>query len=203
MPKRFLFAVLGAALPFAPMQPVLAQQKAEPNVAMCVGCHGIPGYKTAFPSVYHVPKIAGQQPAYLDAATARDGVAVATMRHALDRQDDQAFLLSSLARLWLAGVRMDWNAFWAGQRRLRVPLPTYPFERRRYWLEPGFPAMLSSAAMSEMGRASMDEMRPEAVADDARKHLPAGPLGMEDRGNLLVPEAGGVRKIDRQGTIPQ
>lgn len=33
--------------------------------AMCIGCHGIPGYKTAFPSVYHVPKIAGQQPAYL------------------------------------------------------------------------------------------------------------------------------------------
>jgi cytochrome c553 len=33
--------------------------------AMCVGCHGIPGYKTAYPSVYHVPKIAGQQPAYL------------------------------------------------------------------------------------------------------------------------------------------
>jgi cytochrome c553 len=33
--------------------------------AMCVGCHGIPGYKTAFPDVYHVPKIAGQQPAYI------------------------------------------------------------------------------------------------------------------------------------------
>jgi cytochrome c553 len=33
--------------------------------AMCIGCHGIPGYKTAFPSVYHVPRIAGQQPAYL------------------------------------------------------------------------------------------------------------------------------------------
>ena len=64
MPKRFLFAVLGAAL----AHPVLAQQKAEPNVAMCVGCHGIPGYKTAFPSVYHVPKIAGQQPAYIVAA---------------------------------------------------------------------------------------------------------------------------------------
>ena len=34
-------------------------------LAMCVGCHGIPGYKTAFPEVYHVPKIAGQQPAYI------------------------------------------------------------------------------------------------------------------------------------------
>ena len=36
--------------------------------AMCIGCHGIPGYKTAYPSVYHVPKIAGQQPAYIVAA---------------------------------------------------------------------------------------------------------------------------------------
>jgi cytochrome c553 len=38
------------------------------NVAMCTGCHGLPGYKTAFPSVYHVPKIGGQQRAYLEAA---------------------------------------------------------------------------------------------------------------------------------------
>ena len=46
--------------------PAIAQDKTpEPNTAMCAGCHGIPGYKTAFPSVYHVPKIAGQQPAYL------------------------------------------------------------------------------------------------------------------------------------------
>ena len=36
--------------------------------AMCIGCHGIPGYKTAFPSTYHVPKIAGQQPGYIIAA---------------------------------------------------------------------------------------------------------------------------------------
>ena len=33
--------------------------------AQCVGCHGIPGYKTAYPVVYHVPKIAGQQPGYI------------------------------------------------------------------------------------------------------------------------------------------
>ena len=36
--------------------------------AQCIGCHGIPGYKTAFPDVYHVPMIAGQQPAYIVAA---------------------------------------------------------------------------------------------------------------------------------------
>jgi cytochrome c553 len=35
------------------------------KIAMCIGCHGVPGYRTAYPEVYHVPKIAGQQPAYL------------------------------------------------------------------------------------------------------------------------------------------
>ena len=36
--------------------------------AQCIGCHGIPGYKTAFPNVYHVPMIAGQQPGYIVSA---------------------------------------------------------------------------------------------------------------------------------------
>ena len=42
--------------------------KVERLHAQCVGCHGIPDYKTAFPEVYHVPKIAGQQPGYIAAA---------------------------------------------------------------------------------------------------------------------------------------
>jgi cytochrome c553 len=35
------------------------------NVAMCRGCHGLPGYRTAFPDVYSVPKLGGQQAQYL------------------------------------------------------------------------------------------------------------------------------------------
>jgi cytochrome c553 len=33
--------------------------------SMCVGCHGIDGYKTVFPEVYHVPKLGGQHAAYI------------------------------------------------------------------------------------------------------------------------------------------
>ena len=33
--------------------------------SMCIGCHGIPGYKTAFPEVYSVPKLGGQQASYI------------------------------------------------------------------------------------------------------------------------------------------
>jgi cytochrome c553 len=36
--------------------------------AMCQGCHGIAGWRTAFPEVYHVPKIAGQHPQYIVSA---------------------------------------------------------------------------------------------------------------------------------------
>ena len=40
----------------------------EAKVAMCVGCHGIVGYKSSFPEVYRVPKIAGQSAKYIAAA---------------------------------------------------------------------------------------------------------------------------------------
>jgi len=42
--------------------------KGREKVQMCQGCHGIDGWRTAFPEVYSVPKIAGQHPAYLEAA---------------------------------------------------------------------------------------------------------------------------------------
>ena len=64
---RFLTQVLaGAALAFgAQAQDKAAGQSLENALAMCIVCHGIDGYKTAFPSVYHVPKIGGQQPGYI------------------------------------------------------------------------------------------------------------------------------------------
>jgi cytochrome c553 len=40
----------------------------EAKVAMCVGCHGIVGYKSSFPEVYRVPKIAGQSAKYIAAS---------------------------------------------------------------------------------------------------------------------------------------
>lgn len=40
----------------------------ENRIAQCQGCHGIPDWKTAFPEVYHVPKLGGQKPGYIAAA---------------------------------------------------------------------------------------------------------------------------------------
>src|SRR6185436_395534 len=45
-------------------------------------------------------------------------------------------ILETLAQLWVRGVEADWHAFRAGEQRGRVALPTYPFERERYWIDP-------------------------------------------------------------------
>lgn len=43
----------------------------------------------------------------------------------------------AVAKYWSLGGKIRWNAFYANEKRHRVALPTYPFERQRYWIEPG------------------------------------------------------------------
>ncbi|HKX30091.1 MAG TPA: SDR family NAD(P)-dependent oxidoreductase, partial [Blastocatellia bacterium] len=58
-----------------------------------------------------------------------------SVRHPNDSQPDSAFLLATLGRLWVAGVKIDWRQFYAGQQRRRTTLPATPFDRKRYWIE--------------------------------------------------------------------
>lgn len=65
-----------------------------------------------------------------------DPVTVSSIRHDYENQSDVEFLLHAIGKLWLSGVEIKWENVHHGQRRRRVPLPTYPFERQRYWLDP-------------------------------------------------------------------
>ena len=58
-------ALAAAALPAAQAQDAKAGEK---KAAMCIGCHGIPGYQSSFPEVYKVPMISGQSPQYIISA---------------------------------------------------------------------------------------------------------------------------------------
>ena len=71
-----------------------------------------------------------------------------TLRHAQDAQPGAPLLLATLGELWSRGASLDWHAFHAHERRQRVPLPTYPFERQRYFIEamPGIPVAPPAAA---------------------------------------------------------
>jgi acyl transferase domain-containing protein/acyl carrier protein len=69
-------------------------------------------------------------------AKAPEQVVLSSLRHPQDQASDVAFLLNTVGQLWLAGVSVEWSGFYAGERHQRLPLPTYPFERQRYWVEP-------------------------------------------------------------------
>jgi phthiocerol/phenolphthiocerol synthesis type-I polyketide synthase E len=60
---------------------------------------------------------------------------LSSLRRADEQEPDEAFMLTTLGRLWLSNVNVDWSRI-SGEQRGRVSLPTYPFERRRYWIEP-------------------------------------------------------------------
>ncbi len=62
-------------------------------------------------------------------------VGLPSLRSAYNHQSDTSFLLNTLGKLWLAGIELDWAGFYAQGTRRRIPLPTYPFERERYWIE--------------------------------------------------------------------
>lgn len=60
---------------------------------------------------------------------------VSSLRHPQQQIDDDAYFLGAFARLWAAGLPLDWTPVW-GEGRNRVPLPGYAFQRRRYFIEP-------------------------------------------------------------------
>jgi phthiocerol/phenolphthiocerol synthesis type-I polyketide synthase E len=64
-----------------------------------------------------------------------ESVILSSMRHVKDPQSDVEILLQTFAKLWAAGVHMDFPAFYSGEHRQRVSLPTYPFQRRRHWID--------------------------------------------------------------------
>jgi len=69
-------------------------------------------------------------------ATARDHALVSTIRHPNESVCDMVNLQNTLGKLWGYGVVVDWQAFHEGHKGRRVPLPTYPFEKQRYWIDP-------------------------------------------------------------------
>jgi amino acid adenylation domain-containing protein/non-ribosomal peptide synthase protein (TIGR01720 family) len=59
-------------------------------------------------------------------------VVIELLRHPGQNEPDDRFLADKIGRLWLCGVKIDWNGFYPGEKRRRVPLPTYPFEGQYY-----------------------------------------------------------------------
>ncbi|WP_394829001.1 SDR family NAD(P)-dependent oxidoreductase [Pendulispora albinea] len=118
-----------------------------------------------------------------------DQFMLASLPHPSEKQSDYQYLLHTVGHLWLAGVEPDWDAFYAHERRHRLPLPTYPFERKRYWIDAA-PRTSGRAAGSMRKRTNIAEWFyvpsfRSSAAQPASAALPAGPwLIFEDAAGL-------------------
>jgi thioesterase domain-containing protein/aryl carrier-like protein len=111
---------------------------------------------------------------------------VTTMRHQGSSRTDMETLLRSLGSLWCAGVSIDWDAFTHNERRQRVPLPTYPFERKHHVLkstsEKEYPPLRLSPSMP---------VREHAPASRSPLHEePASTASAMDRSSTEPPQPG-------------
>ena len=94
---------------------------------------------------------------------------------------EAASVRTALGDLWTKGGRLDWRALCADEKRQRVSLPSYPFERQRYWIEPkNVSASTSPAAPSLNASANTQTDLEEMLAGIWREVLGFETIGIED-----------------------
>ena len=69
---------------------------------------------------------------------------------------DVEALWIAIGKLWVQGVAVSWEAVHQGEQRRRVPVPTYPFEKQRYWIGGEEPIKSLSNAQREVKREALD-----------------------------------------------
>ncbi|QEU90081.1 type I polyketide synthase [Streptomyces kanamyceticus] len=109
-------------------------------------------------------------------------------------QPEESALVSAVAQLCTRGVRLDWEAFFAGRGARRVDLPTYAFQHQRYWLEAGVGAGdLNAAGLGSAGHPLLSAIVDTADSDE---QLFTGRLSVEThpwladhviQGSILLP----------------
>lgn len=93
---------------------------------------------------------------------------VPTSRTPVEEADEEAFALTAFANLWTLGVPVDFGLVRKGEGLRRVSLPTYAFDKKKYWIEPG------------SGFAAKEESTPQIIRRqnikdwfEARDYIPA------------------------------
>ncbi|MGE5343914.1 MAG: amino acid adenylation domain-containing protein [Candidatus Omnitrophota bacterium] len=104
----------------------------------------------------------------------KDGnVKINLLRNPKETVSDSYYLLHSIGLLWLHGVTIDWSTYYANERRNRIPLPGYVFDRKYYWLEEAD----FSGANPKVGKKKIRlEERPANESGEMREHIPTGNL---------------------------
>jgi len=120
-----------------------------------------------------------------------------------EKVSDNFYLFNKLGYLWLYGVNIDWFAFNVHKKRRRLPLPSYPFERKRYWIETTLVKIFSDLAQGIKPKDSSKTNGDQAMGlkpTTGEISLAPGEVGLDvllrsELSALYVPPKTGFEKI--------
>ena len=81
----------------------------------------------------------------------------ASLPHPREARSELETMLSAVGRMWVNGASIDWAGVHAEESLQRVPLPTYPFERKRHWVDAPKPSTVADAAAVSYRRDRLDD----------------------------------------------
>ncbi|MFC7801271.1 beta-ketoacyl synthase N-terminal-like domain-containing protein [Bacillus subtilis] len=126
------------------------------------------------------------------------------LRHPKDRQTDNTVLLSAIGRLWLEGGTVDWEGLHTSHKVHRIPLPTYPFERKRFWVDRMSSNLVPVQEKEQNEHVYTKEIeeteeesilvKTEYLATDNKEKV--SPLGIEQKVGAIWEELFGIESID-------
>ncbi|MDN5929528.1 MAG: SDR family NAD(P)-dependent oxidoreductase [Pseudonocardia sp.] len=103
-------------------------------------------------------------------------------------------VVAGVGRLWAAGHTVDWTGYYPDGGH-RVPLPTYPFEGTRYWIEPGSSALSGLARSGPVTKLPLDDWFTAPVWRPAVGTLDAAPGPLTDRVLLFADPDGNAARL--------
>ncbi|MGC3998930.1 MAG: type I polyketide synthase [Anaeromyxobacter sp.] len=121
--------------------------------------------------------------------------AIASLAHPREERREDEAVLEAAGRLWLGGAELDWAAWHEGEAPRRVPLPTYPFERKRFWVDAAPEASAGSSLAAGRSSAESGRLAVRAGLAPGRR----GASGRAPRGDLARP---GPRRPAGRGGEP-
>jgi len=89
--------------------------------------------------------------------------AIPTFSDTAENDTEWEAVLFALGSLWENGVSIDWDAFYAYEDRRRIPLPTYPFERQRFWVDPAPKATIVQDQTAHSGLVARPPVEPSVA----------------------------------------
>ncbi|MDJ0897303.1 MAG: amino acid adenylation domain-containing protein [Xenococcus sp. MO_188.B8] len=112
-------------------------------------------------------------------------IAISSLGSRAEDNSEWLAILQAMGQLWLSGVQIDWQSFYLNEKRSRLPLPTYPFERQRYWIDP-IPANANITSMNTVENTinrTLNNIKENSIP---QQHKPTVPMP-DSRKQRLIP----------------